>query len=129
MQQSMEFSNSLNGMEFFLRQCPSKSMAVSVGLCIHQAIQANQLDPSAPLTHESLEAVRQNLYKRNDANPSNGKSDSLFMLFDTIGWVGGGSSSSDPFESRLLFVECLQAQLRDGGRINFQRAFSEANRR
>ena len=127
MQPNMEFSNSLQGMKDFLRQCPSASMAMSVGQCIDEAIQADQLDPSAPLTHASLEAVRQNLYKRNHADPSAGQADVLLMLADAM--AGGGSSlSSNPFESRLQFVERLQDQLQDSGRINFQRAFAAANR-
>jgi hypothetical protein len=126
MSPNLDQSNSFDGIKRFLFDCPSASMAQSVGEAIDTVIHENDIEYSVALTVDTLELVRQELYKRKDDSGA-GQIDVLLMLADAMG--GGRSQlSSNPFESRLRFIEIMQEQIQEDGKVNIPLAFEQANR-
>lgn len=92
--------------------------------CIKKVVGDDNSKWDQPLTEQVLESVRQEIYARNKDKKA-GEIDIFLMLTDAMFGKPSGRTSN-PFESRLQFIENLQQQLREGSPLNFQKAFDSA---
>ena len=121
-QPQVEQPATIRGLSSFLYNCPSAALATAINGEIGQVTNAKGIDWNSGLSHEFLNDIRQALYSRTEQ--SGAEADVLMMLADAM--KGGSSSSRNPMESRLRFIEILQEQITKGDTINFQLAYESA---
>ena len=121
---TQSYQSTVKGLRDFLYQCPSVAMATAINEIIGNMISKEDLDPQARLDQAILGKIHEALYDRGSDLQS--QQMDLLAMFATA--LGGHSAaqSSNPMEDRLRFIENLREQLSETGRLDFQRAFTQA---